>query len=211
MKKYLSNGFTLIGFVFLILFIFDFIGVYQQYHYINQIDSFFIEYLRGDKTNPNHLIIFLTNIGSAETLGIITLVITGILFWKKKIMLGVWFISTYVISVGFLTYILKHLIKRARPEEMYWLIQEHGFSFPSGHSMASSVFFGLIGLFIFLKFSNKIAKIIGVLIALLAIVFILYSRIYLGVHYPSDVLGGFLLGICCAFISVGIYESKFYL
>lgn len=89
---------------------------------------------------------------------------------------------------------LKLCFRRARPDWEHWVV-EHGYSFPSGHSMVSTAFFGMVGYLIWmhLKEQGKPAGYVLVLTALL-IICIGLSRIYLGVHYVTDVLGGFTAG-----------------
>lgn len=89
---------------------------------------------------------------------------------------------------------LKNTLKRPRPID-YRLIEETGYSFPSGHSMASMAFYGLLIYLIYRNVKNKYLK--WTLICLLSVLIILIgiSRIYLGVHYTSDVLAGFLVSL----------------
>ena len=103
--------------------------------------------------------------------------------------------------------LLKNIIQRPRPIE-YRLIDETGYSFPSGHSMVSVAFYGLIIYFMYK--SIKISKIKWLLISLLSIVIILIgtSRIYLGVHYTSDVIGGFLISISYLIIFITAFGEK---
>lgn len=89
---------------------------------------------------------------------------------------------------------LKLCFRRARPDWEHWVV-EHGYSFPSGHSMVSTAFFGMIGylIWVHLKEQGRRAGYVLVLSAVL-IICIGLSRIYLGVHYVTDVLGGFTAG-----------------
>ena len=133
---------------------------------------------------------FITNFGGAIFL-IIATIILFILIKNKKI--GFSIISNLVI-VTILNQLLKNILQRPRPNE-FRIIEETGFSFPSGHSMASMAFYGYLIYLIYRYVKNKYVK--WVLIVLLSILIctIGISRIYLGVHYTSDVLGGFLISI----------------
>lgn len=133
---------------------------------------------------------FITNFGGAIFL-IIATIILFILIKNKKI--GFSIISNLVI-VTILNQLLKNILQRPRPNE-FRIIEETGYSFPSGHSMVSMAFYGYLIYLIYRYVKNKYVK--WVLIVLLSILIctIGISRIYLGVHYTSDVLGGFLISI----------------
>ena len=133
---------------------------------------------------------FITNFGGAIFL-IIATIILFILIKNKKI--GFSIISNLVI-VTILNQSLKNILQRPRPNE-FRIIEETGYSFPSGHSMVSMAFYGYLIYLIYRYVKNKYVK--WTLIVLLSILIctIGISRIYLGVHYTSDVLGGFLISI----------------
>ena len=133
---------------------------------------------------------FITNFGGAIFLSIAT-VMLFLLIKNKKIGLSI--ISNIVI-ITILNQLLKRILQRPRPTE-FRIIEETGYSFPSGHSMVSMAFYGYLIYLIYRYIKNKYVKwtlitILSILICLIGI-----SRIYLGVHYTSDVLGGFLLSI----------------
>ena len=133
---------------------------------------------------------FITNFGGALFLSIAT-VMLFLLIKNKKIGLSI--ISNIVI-ITILNQLLKRILQRPRPTE-FRIVEETGYSFPSGHSMVSMAFYGYLIYLIYRYIKNKYVKwtlitILSILICLIGI-----SRIYLGVHYTSDVLGGFLLSI----------------
>ena len=101
------------------------------------------------------------------------------------------FILFMLIIALFIT-IIKHLIKRERP--LYSLVKESGYSYPSGHTTSATCFYGLISYFIIISSLIIPLKIILIIFLILNILFISYSRIFLGVHYLSDIIGGLLLG-----------------
>ena len=133
---------------------------------------------------------FITNFGGAIFLSIAT-VMLFLLIKNKKIGLSI--ISNIVI-ITVLNQLLKRILQRPRPTE-FRIVEETGYSFPTGHSMVSMAFYGYLIYLIYRYIKNKYVKwtlitILSILICLIGI-----SRIYLGVHYTSDVLGGFLLSI----------------
>ncbi|NOV03630.1 phosphatase PAP2 family protein [Paenibacillus planticolens] len=151
-----------------------------------------VQSLRSDGLTP--VVIWITLLGKAKAESIIFVVVAAVLLvrFKQK-----W--ETLVLLLGVLTAwglnnVLKGVIERDRPAGT-WLIEETGFSFPSGHAMVSIVFYGLVGYLLWVNVRDKwrTAWLIPVIAAVL-IFCIGLSRIYLGVHYPSDVLAGFAAG-----------------
>src|SRR5690625_6462790 len=99
--------------------------------------------------------------------------------------------------------ILKEMFDRERPQFMQ-LVERSTESFPSGHATATTIFYGLIGLVIVLAATKAWKKFVAGFISLAWIVFILVTRVYLGVHFPTDVIAGFLSGLAAVFVTVGI-------
>ena len=133
---------------------------------------------------------FITNFGGAIFLAVLTIILF-ILIKNKKI--GVSIFSNLAIITA-LNQLLKNILQRPRPTE-YRIIEETGYSFPSGHSMISMAFYGYLIYLIYKYVKNKYVKWISMALLSLLICSIGISRIYLGVHYTSDVLGGFLISI----------------
>ena len=97
-------------------------------------------------------------------------------------------------------------MQRPRPTE-FRLIEETGYSFPSGHSMISLAFYGYLIYLIYKYINNKHLKRILIIILSTLICIIGVSRIYLGVHYTSDVLGGFLISIAYLIIYIELINK----
>lgn len=158
------------------------------------------EYLRRDFLNP--IITLITSLGDAGWFWILLSVI--LLFTKKYRQVG--FTGLLALLIGFLitNLWLKNMVMRTRPYEIVeglTLIgkKAHDFSFPSGHSTASmaasSVF--LVGM----------PKKFGIPAFLLGL-FICFTRLYIGIHYPTDVLAGILIGFAAAFAAVWIMKKQ---
>ena len=133
---------------------------------------------------------FITNFGGAIFLAVLTIILF-ILIKNKKI--GVSIFSNLAIITA-LNQLLKNILQRPRPTE-YRIIEETGYSFPSGHSMISMAFYGYLIYLIYKYVKNKYIKWFFIVLLSILICSIGISRIYLGVHYTSDVLGGFLISI----------------
>lgn len=132
-----------------------------------------------------------------------------ILFYKRNILFGVQWALTAMVSLLLMNF-FKGMYQRPRPLDPY-LGSATGFSFPSGHTLNGLVFFGLI-IFSFWKYNaSKTLQVWGTFLFILIILVIGLSRIYLHVHYASDVLGGIALGVCWLMISIylfGLLEKR---
>ena len=133
---------------------------------------------------------FITNFGGAIFLVILTIVLF-ILIKDKKIGISI-FSNLAIITI--LNQLLKRILQRPRPTE-FRIIEETGYSFPSGHSMISMAFYGYLIYLIYKYVKNKYIKWTAIVLLSILICCIGISRIYLGVHYTSDVLGGFLISL----------------
>lgn len=138
------------------------------------------------------IIILFTFFGSVLWITIGTIVTVIILLLLKKVDLAILTAAVNLFG-GLFNLLLKWIFQRERPD-IQPLITEAGFSFPSGHSMGSFIFYGTVAYLIFLLASRKVYALLGCFIMGLMIIGIGLSRIYLGVHYPSDVLAGFSAG-----------------
>lgn len=145
---------------------------------------------------------FITNFGGA----IFVISLTTILFFvikDKKIGIS---IITNLGIVTILNQIIKFIMQRPRPTE-FRIIEETGYSFPSGHSMVSLAFYGYLIYLIYKYINNKHLKRTLIIILSVLICIIGVSRIYLGVHYTSDVLGGFLISFAYLLIYIELVNK----
>lgn len=119
----------------------------------------------------------------------------------------------YLCGITVFTYIANELVKifflRDRPiKDLQWMT-EYSSSYPSGHSMVSIVFYGIIMYYIYDSlFFKKKAKIILISIISILLVLIGLSRMVLGVHYFTDVIGGFALGTIILSTFIILYKAK---
>lgn len=167
-------------------------------------DSVIYSFLVERRTNfLNLLFKFITQFGSATYI-IVIMFFCMIFIKSKKYKIT---IPLNLIVITWLNILLKNIFLRPRPNELR-LIEETGFSFPSGHSMVSMAFYGYFIYLICKNVKNKYIKYISCVLLSVLILLIGLSRIYLGVHYASDVVAGlcFSMAYLIFMISVGIYE-----
>ena len=164
-----------------------------------KVYSFIINNIMNDGLTP--IIKAITELG-----GVAFTVLAGVLifmFCKKNR----WFITFDLVGVTLVNQVIKHIIRRPRPNVLR-LVEESGYSFPSGHSMVSMAFYGIIIYLVYKNVSNKYLKWILIILLSLLILSIGFSRIYVGVHYFTDVAGGFLLGLAYLIIYINIYNKR---
>ena len=133
----------------------------------------------------------ITRFGDEEVL--ILIAISCLIFIKNRKIGGSIVIN--LAGIGLINYLLKEMIQRPRPPIELKMVEESSFSFPSGHAMASVAFYGLFIYYIYKYVKNKTIKNIVCTILSVLIFLVGVSRIYLGVHYASDVLAGYLFSI----------------
>lgn len=147
------------------------------------------------------IFLIITNLGSPYVLILLTLL--SFLLKNKKLS---FIITANLGLITIINQVLKFIVKRPRPSDLF-LIVETGYSFPSGHSMVSLSFYGLLIYFIYKYFKNKKLKISLITLLSLIIVLIGVSRVYLGVHFVSDVISGFLLSLSYLIIFIKVINK----
>ncbi len=149
-------------------------------------------------------LITLTQLGSTLVIGGIALSVALYLLVRKRLsyLAG---LSVSVIGTIIAVFPLKMFIARARPDIAFQAYAETGFSFPSGHAAFSVALFGFLAYLVWRRVSRT-HGIIGSAFALLLVSLIGFSRLYLGLHFASDVLAGF--GIGALFLTLGIIVSE---
>ena len=164
-----------------------------------KVYSFITNNIMNDGLTP--ILKAITELG-----GVAFTVLAGVLifmFCKKNR----WFITFDLVGVTLVNQVIKHIIRRPRPNVLR-LVEESGYSFPSGHSMVSMAFYGIIIYLVYKNVTNKYLKWTLITLLSLLILSIGFSRIYVGVHYFTDVVGGFLLGLAYLIIYINIYNKK---
>ena len=164
----------------------------------------FIEKLRNGKlTTFMKLATKLSNPEVMIVIAIISILFCIKLIKNKKLSLG---IILNLAGITIINQILKFIFRRERPTG-YRLIEMSGYSFPSGHAMASLAFYGLLIYITKRLVKNKYLKILLITLNIAIIILIGVSRIYLGVHYLSDVLTGYSISIIYLLITTKLLNK----
>ena len=186
------------------LFLFLKIGSEVLENEFLKFDSLFTNFIYSFRSpNTTDFMLFITFLGSSLVL--IFLSVITIIFISKYRKKDAFIFSAILGSAIILNFFLKLIYQRPRPDYLP-IIHEKTLSFPSGHAMNSFVFYAAISYFVYRETKNPKLAIIITTFSLIIILLIGISRIYLGVHYPSDVLGGWIAGFFW-FISAIIFEK----
>jgi undecaprenyl-diphosphatase len=189
------------GVFFTVLAWFVFIGMTES---ADKAILFFLEGARFPFLNE--LFLILTYLGSVTFVSIATVCFTSILFIKKKFDDVSLLLGTALGSSAFV-FLLKNLIGRIRPADVLAVYSETSFSFPSGHTAIAVVFYGSVAYILAQKFTNTKIRANVLFGWIFFMAMIGFSRMYLGVHYASDVLGGYLIGFLCLSIGIILFEK----
>ena len=178
-------------------------------NYTFKIDKFDVVVAENRTSGWTSFFKYFTHIGSFYTLAVLAVIGVVLLFFvfKQKrlsIVSGVCFACVCVSN-----YIIKRIVERPRPLNLM-IIKETGFSFPSGHTMMSFAFFGLLIWITAMLIKNKPLKISLISIFSVLVLMISFSRIYLGVHYLTDILAGWFVTLTIILVFAIIYYSKLF-
>jgi membrane-associated phospholipid phosphatase len=168
------------------------------------LDDGIITWLHGYWGAPiDQIMLFFTTIGEVWVLGPLIAVAAYALLRR-----GRWIDAAGLVlaagGAGLLNLLLKDLFERTRPALFSGPIHLTTYSFPSGHAMGSIAAYGILAFVGARLAHNQLARVAIILIAALLVLCIGLSRVYFGVHYPTDVLGGFLAGAIWLAISIAV-------
>ncbi|WP_346703845.1 phosphatase PAP2 family protein [Ligilactobacillus agilis] len=151
-----------------------------------------IQTLLKPLTNPTNtrIVEFITNLGGPVMATIFSLLVIICVYLKYSTRDAIWALVTLA-SGNLLVFLVKNLMQRPRPSDK--LVAIGGFSFPSGHTFGTTIFILFIVYLLIVHFQSRNVRLSLTCLAAIWALLIALSRIYLHVHYPSDVLASFLL------------------
>lgn len=194
MRTFISRfGWLIVGTICLIGGIYLAIAVH--FEHILPMDTTGYDWIAAHLIRPSltPIVLLITRFASAAILIAISVILLVILWIRQYPLIGI-AIPLNLIAIALINQIIKNIMQRPRPSVPH-LAVEHGYSFPSGHAMAATAFYGFLIYLTYRYLHNRVAKIIIIIALVLLIPTIMFTRVYLGVHYVSDVLAGCLFSI----------------
>lgn len=204
-KKIIYDKKMIISLICILLFIILSIFVFTDN--TTNIENSVMSFMIGIRNNSlTKRMINITNIGSAYSLIVISLLLL-IFIKNKKIPL---MIIYNLIGVFLTSQLFKIIFRRERPLDVF-LVTTNDYSFPSGHMMVSTAYIIVILYIIYKTLNNKLSKILISIFLIILVLLIGFSRMYLGVHYITDIISGLLLGISFSMIFIKLISKKGYI
>jgi PAP2 family protein len=162
--------------------------------------------IRGDL--PDYLTILFRAITHLIDIPVIItwVLLVAFIFYRKQWKMESFLMLENLTLAGLLIVTFKNIYQRPRPEILH-LVEEKGFSFPSGHSLAVTLMVGSLIVIFSQRIKNQLWKRIIQILLGFYLLSVLVSRVYLGVHYPSDVLASLCVGLGVLFIEFPFYDK----
>lgn len=158
----------------------------------------------------NRVMLEITILGTGVVLIVIVL-IASVFLWLTHHRWSVYMLLLGVFGAKLFNTLLKHTFARERPSVVEWITHTTSASFPSGHAMSSIVTYGTVAYLVGRLEPTRTLRITTWLLVALIVIAIGISRMYLGVHYPSDVIAGFLAGLgWIAFVAAMVTAINFF-
>lgn len=175
-------------------------------HEIIMFDSYLISVIQGQEypiLTP--IMKFFTMIGNTESVIVLSMIVLVLLHLRTRNRSE--FILVFLVMIGtpVINRILKEFFQRARPD-FHRLIEIGGYSFPSGHAMNAMAFYGIVAFILWRHIPTRFGRTVLLLLSGLFIFTIGISRVYLGVHYPSDIIAGYLASGFWLSISIWVFQ-----
>ncbi len=185
--------------------LFGYLAAAIQNESIESFDSVVISFVQGMETDwLTPIMKVFTWIGSWFVVAPVTIIAFILIFFVYKDRNKGFLLITVVVGTIVLNTLLKFYFKRERPE-IYRILDANGFSFPSGHTMMAFSLYTIIAYIFWRNVKKPLYRVFLVVFTVFMIAIISIGRIYLGVHYPSDIVGG----IIASFLWVTIMVATF--
>jgi len=170
-----------------------------------QLDERILLALRDTPADPvgppwlENAMMHLSALGSGVVTGLVALIAVGFLILARRPAYAA-LVALCVIGTGLGMYVLKSIYERPRPTVVTHVDPPGGLSFPSGHSMISVALYLTLAVLVARALDQRRLRVFAVAVGVLLAVVIGFTRLYLGVHYPTDVLAGWTAGLGWALV-----------
>ncbi|AST96904.1 hypothetical protein BC8716_13465 [Shouchella clausii] len=146
-------------------------------------------------------------LGATKTVFVLTVAVLIILLVARASHKELAFTAVTMAATGLVNLFVKEWVERERPAQ-YMLVELSSYSFPSGHSMGAMSFYTVLTFLIWKRVNKQSHRVAFVVFASLMILIMGFSRLYLGVHYLSDVIGGYLLSGSLVFFLFWLFQPR---
>ena len=195
--------------IYLLLFLnfgclFFLVATYSHHPFVSMLNLYLLHHIYNF-SNGAFLPFFanLTQIGSTEFCFFLIIPLMVFLGLSKKYV-GMLMVPLSIFGSDYINSLLKAVYKHPRPDVPH-LVVAHNYSFPSGHSMNVVALYGLLSFLLLEGTKGRVARMVIGSLVILVILLVGISRVYLGVHYPIDVFGGYTVGLAWLSIVLAIY------
>jgi undecaprenyl-diphosphatase len=204
--KYFQQLLRYKTFLFVLLLVGGFLLLAFQYKNLVHTDGIVLTYIQDLRSDDlTEFFIFITYIGSYYISYPVVFIVSVYCLVNKKIWAGI-MVLVNLFGVRYLNGTLKEFFSRERPGVTH-LVDVGGLSFPSGHAMNSTAFFGFLCYLLWYYGKKNDKNYSYYILGMIGLIFLIgVSRTYLGVHYPSDVIGGFIAGSVWLIICVKLFR-----
>ncbi|OIK14723.1 phosphatase PAP2 family protein [Bacillus sp. MUM 13] len=203
LKKLLAKGYAVSIFS---IIVFGLISIFVHGDKVKRFDDSIISFVQEFETpRLTGIMKFFSWIGSTEIVAILSIIILLVLYKFLHHRLELILFIAVIGGTAVLNQVLKMLFHRSRPS-LHRLADAQGFSFPSGHSMEAVALYGVLAFLLWRHIPSAWGRRILTFLSMCMILAIGISRIYLGVHYPSDVIGAYFASIFWLTVSISIFQ-----
>ena len=191
------------------LFLIDLWGVTTHQAWVTSLDTHVIALVRQPvSTLTTKLMITITTAGNSRCVVWLTLALLAVLVIARRFKAALFLLINVVGWAGIGNTVIKNLVQRPRPT-VHRLVTASSYSFPSGHSITAMLLWGtVIILTAYYLANHPVWKALIIGLSSLWIFAIGISRVFVGVHYPTDVLGGWLLGFFVLTLTQWVFTRK---
>ncbi|MFI7531381.1 phosphatase PAP2 family protein [Nocardia salmonicida] len=162
---------------------------------ISRMDTVVLDWMVAHRGEPlTSIATVITDLGSTLSMTILASFTVGVFALRRNLPVAA-LVAITSLGAGVLVWVIKRLVGRQRPPEASRLVFEPSLSYPSGHTLGSTVVVGIVALVVVPRLRRHWVRVIATVFAIGFPLAVGLSRIYLGVHWTTDVLAGWIIGL----------------